>query len=100
MAMIGAFLGWQPCMLIFFLAPLAALVVGVARLILFRDRENPYGPFLCLAALFLIVRWDSVWRFTQTYFAMGMLVPLVMLVCLLLMWGMLAGWRVLIGAFR
>ena len=51
MAMIGAFLGWQPCLVIFFLAPFAGLVVGVLRLILFRDREIPYGPFLCLAAL-------------------------------------------------
>ena len=44
MAMIGAFLGWQPCLLIFFLAPVAGLVVGVLRLILFRDRRNPLRP--------------------------------------------------------
>ena len=57
MAMIGAFLGWQPCLIIFFLAPFAGLVIGVLRLILFRDREIPYGPFLCLATLVVIVAW-------------------------------------------
>ncbi len=30
MAMIGAYLGWQPCLVVFFLAPLAGLVVGAA----------------------------------------------------------------------
>ena len=60
MAMIGAYLGWQPCLVVFFLAPLAGLMVGVLRLILSRDREIPYGPFLCLATLFLIVRWRAL----------------------------------------
>ena len=53
MAMIGAFLGWQPCMMIFFLAPLAGVVVGVFRLVFCRDKEIPYGPFLCLATAFV-----------------------------------------------
>ena len=60
MAMIGAFLGWQPCLIIFFLAPFAGLVIGVLRLILFRDREIPYGPFLCLATLVVIVAWARI----------------------------------------
>ena len=64
MAMIGAFLGWQPCLIIFFLAPFAGLVIGVLRLILFRDREIPYGPFLCLATLVVIVGWAAVWNYT------------------------------------
>jgi prepilin signal peptidase PulO-like enzyme (type II secretory pathway) len=100
MAMLGAFLGWQSCLVIFFLAPLAGLMVGVLRLILFRDKEVPYGPFLCLAALFLIVRWDVVWQFTQDYFALGWLLALVMVFCLLLMAGMLGTWRLIRGAFR
>ena len=100
MAMIGAFLGWQSCIIIFFLAPLAGLVVGVLRLILFRDKEIPYGPFLCMAALFLIVRWDAVWRFTVVFFLLGWLAPLVMIFCLLLMGGMLGTWRLIRIAFR
>ena len=100
MAMIGAFLGWQPCLVIFFLAPFAGLVVGVLRLILFRDKEIPYGPFLCLAALALIVNWNALWTWSQPLFALGRLVPLVMLGCLVLMALMLAGWRLILSLFR
>ena len=110
MAMIGAFLGWQPCLIIFFLAPFAGLVVGVLRLILFRDKEIPYGPFLCLATLVLIVAWDIVWRRgfavwgivvagAENYFAMGWLVPLTVLCCLALMAVMLGTWRLILSAF-
>ena len=49
MMMVGAFLGWQAGVVIFFLAPFAGLVVGVLQLVLRRDDEIPYGPFLCLA---------------------------------------------------
>jgi leader peptidase (prepilin peptidase) / N-methyltransferase len=100
MAMIGAFLGWQPCLVIFFLAPFAGLVIGILRLILFRDREIPYGPFLCLATLFVIVRWHAIWDSTWNVFALGWVVPLVMLVCLVLMALMLTVWRLILSAFR
>jgi len=100
MAMIGAFLGWQSSLIIFFLAPLAGLVVGVLRLILFCDREIPYGPFLCLASLFLIVRWDSLWQWTLPVFDLGWLVPVVMLVCFVLMAAMLGLWRLILIAIR
>ncbi len=100
MAMIGAYLGWQPCLVIFFLAPFAGLVVGVLRLILFRDKEIPYGPFLCLATLFLIVRWHAIWHYTLGVFALGWLVPLLMLSCLALMALMLGTWRAILSMFR
>ena len=51
MAMIGAFLGWQTCLIVFFLAPLAGLVLGLVQLMLRRGSEIPYGPFLCLGAV-------------------------------------------------
>ena len=41
MGMIGAFLGWQTCLIVFFLAPLAGLVLGVAQLILRRGSGIP-----------------------------------------------------------
>jgi prepilin signal peptidase PulO-like enzyme (type II secretory pathway) len=46
MAMIGAFLGWQACLLIFFLAPFAGLVIGGLKWVFHGEREIPYGPFL------------------------------------------------------
>jgi leader peptidase (prepilin peptidase) / N-methyltransferase len=100
MAMIGAFLGWQTCVAVFFLAPFAGLLVGVLRLLLFRDREIPYGPFLCLAALFVVVRWAAVWDRTQDVFALGWVVPLAMFCCLPLMAAMLLTWRLILGAIR
>ena len=54
MAMIGAFLGWQPCLIVIFLAPFAGLVWGVVSLILRRGPEIPFGPFLCMATLVVI----------------------------------------------
>jgi prepilin signal peptidase PulO-like enzyme (type II secretory pathway) len=97
-AMIGAFVGWQPCVMIFFLAPFAGLVVGVLRLILFRDKEIPYGPFLCLATLFLIVFWYGVWGYAENVFALGWIVPLLMLGCLVLMAIMLGTWRLILNS--
>jgi prepilin signal peptidase PulO-like enzyme (type II secretory pathway) len=99
MAMIGAFLGWQPALVVFFLAPFAGLVIGVLRLILFRDREIPYGPFLCLAALVVIVAWADIWAYTVHTFALGWIVPLALLVCLFLMALMLGTWRLILSAF-
>jgi prepilin signal peptidase PulO-like enzyme (type II secretory pathway) len=100
MAMIGAYVGWQSTIVIFFLAPLAGVVVGILRMFLFRDKEIPYGPFLCLATLFLIVRWYTVWNQTADAFALGWFVPLIMLGCLGLMGLMLGAWRAISSLFR
>jgi leader peptidase (prepilin peptidase) / N-methyltransferase len=100
MGMIGAFLGWQPCLLVFFLAPFAGIVLGMARLVLFRDKEIPYGPFLCLAAVFVIVQWDAIWFRTEPMFAVGWLVPAVVVCCPPLMAAMLGTWRLILSLFR
>ena len=98
MAMLGAFLGWQAAFIIFFLAPFAGLAVAVLRLVLFRDKEIPYGPFLCLAAMFLIVCWRFVWNYAAGAFSLGWFVPLAILCCLALMAGMLGLWRLILRA--
>ena len=85
MAMIGAFLGWQPCLIIFFLAPFAGLVMGLESLILRRGPEIPYGPFLCMAALAVICGWAAVWEWSSPIFGLGGWLVLVLLICLILM---------------
>ncbi|MBN2579652.1 MAG: prepilin peptidase [Pirellulales bacterium] len=85
LAMIGSFLGWQAAVVIFFLSPFAALVVGLFRLLFFRQREIPFGPFLCLATLYTILAWDAVWNYVQGVFGLGWIVPLVLLCCFPLM---------------
>lgn len=54
-AMLGAFLGWQKLLLVFFLASLAAvltfLVIRLFKPKSLADRLIPFGPFLVFAAL-------------------------------------------------
>ncbi len=54
-AMLGAFLGWQKLLLVFFLASLAAvltfLVIRLFKPKSLTDRLIPFGPFLVFAAL-------------------------------------------------
>jgi prepilin signal peptidase PulO-like enzyme (type II secretory pathway) len=83
-AMIGAFLGWQACLVVFFLAPIAGAAIGIAQLLARRKNEIRYGPFLCLAALVAIVRWAMIWESLGAVFALGWLVPATMGACILL----------------
>ncbi len=100
MAMIGAFLGWQTCLVIFFLAPFAALIVGALQWIVRRDNVIPYGPFLCLAAAAAIVRWATIWDQTWPVFAMGWLVPVMVLACMVLLALLLGVWQMIRNTLR
>ena len=72
MAMIGAFLGWQASLLTFAFAPFAALIIAVIQLIVLRRNDIAFGPYLCLAALFLIIYWETIWtRMRFTIFSWG-----------------------------
>jgi prepilin signal peptidase PulO-like enzyme (type II secretory pathway) len=93
MAMIGAFLGWQTTLVVFFLSPAAALFIAVTQWILTGRRDIAFGPYLCLAAVFAIVCWPAVWIRVGALFAMGWLVPALFGACLLLMMAMLMFWR-------
>ena len=61
MAMMGSMLGWQAAAAIFFLAPCVAVVAAVLNFVLHRDHEIPFGPYLCLAALFVMFNWGWLW---------------------------------------
>ncbi|GAB6186303.1 prepilin peptidase [Thermopirellula anaerolimosa] len=84
MAMLGAFLGWQPGIILFFLSPFAALGVGLLILLLHGRTEIPFGPFLCLAASATVVFWSPLWTWTLPVFALGPLLILVAAVCVVL----------------
>ncbi|HOP76974.1 MAG TPA: A24 family peptidase [Thermogutta sp.] len=85
MAMLGAYLGWQPGIILFFLAPFAGLVVAIIILILRRETEIPYGPFLCLGALVTIVFWRPIWGFASRIFELGFILLLLAAACLVLL---------------
>jgi prepilin signal peptidase PulO-like enzyme (type II secretory pathway) len=93
MMMVGTFLGWQACLIAFFLAPFAGLLVGIAQFVLRRDDVIPYGPFLCLGSAAVVVAWGPIWMWGQQLFGMGWLVPAVLVVCLVLLGILLGLWR-------
>ncbi len=93
MAMIGAFLGWQTTLVVFFLSPAAALVIALTQWILTGRRDIAFGPYLCLSALVVVVCWPLVWSRVSGIFAMGWIVPALVAACLLLMMAMLMFWR-------
>lgn len=69
MAMIGAWLGWQPCVLVCCLAVFIGLVHGGLQFVLHREAELPFGPSLCLAATVVVVCWRAVWERVGVYFS-------------------------------
>lgn len=69
MAMIGSFLGWQATLLVFLLAPLAGLTVGLTIKVVSGKTYLPYGPWLSLAALFVLFRWGWLWSKTRLIFS-------------------------------
>lgn len=68
MAMMGAWLGWQPCVLICMGGVFIGLVHGVLQLVMRQESELPFGPSLCLAAVLVVAGWRSAWRRTGPAF--------------------------------
>lgn len=62
MAMIGAFLGWQPTLCALAIAPLAGLVLGLGGRILTGRAFVAFGPYLCIAALLVLCTWGYLWE--------------------------------------
>ena len=86
MAMIGAFLGWQSSLIVFFLAPFAALLIGLIQLICVRRTDIAFGPYLALAAVVLVTAWQWVWeKRARNFFELGWAIPMLVMVCLVLM---------------
>jgi prepilin signal peptidase PulO-like enzyme (type II secretory pathway) len=95
MMMVGTFLGWQACLVAFFLAPFAGLLVGLLQLVLRRDDVIPYAPYLCIASAAVVVAWARIWGWAQPLFAYPMLVIGVLAACLVLLGVLLYLWRMI-----
>ncbi len=63
MAMVGAFLGWQATVVIFFMAPFMGLIVGMIQWLAKGNNVLPYGPYLSLAAAVTLLAWQPIWIF-------------------------------------
>lgn len=61
MAMIGSFLGWQPTVCVFVLAPLCGIVLALATWVFTGRSFVPYGPYLAAAAVLVMFTWRWIW---------------------------------------
>ena len=94
MAMIGAFLGWQASLMVFFLAPFVAVLICLVQWILTRRRDIAFGPYLCVAAVIVVLYWSTIWELhAKRVFELGWLIPQILAFCLILLAGMLGLWR-------
>lgn len=80
MAMVGGLLGWDDALIVFLLACLGGSVIGLIVMAITRDRYMPFGPYLALATLAILlwreeiytiifVKWSS---FVARLFGLGM----------------------------
>lgn len=82
MAMIGSFLGWQPTLLVFFIAPFCGLISTVLSFRFLSVREIPYGPYLSLGAMLVIFAWRPYFSHFDGWFSLG---PLLIVQALLML---------------
>ncbi|MBD3672130.1 MAG: prepilin peptidase [Planctomycetaceae bacterium] len=61
MAVIGSFLGWQPVLFVFALAPLTGVAISLISRMLGGKSYVPYGPFLALASYIVLCAWAPLW---------------------------------------
>lgn len=66
MAMIGSFLGWQPMVFVFLLAPFCGIFVGLIVKTMINRSYVPYGPYLSAAALLVMFFWKWIWQWEPT----------------------------------
>lgn len=96
MAMIGTYVGWQPSILIFFFAPLMAVLIVVIQYLLTGEKAAPYGPYLCAATLAVLVGWNGLWfGWAMPVFALGLAIVGILAVCVVAMGAMLWIWRLI-----
>jgi len=65
MAMIGAFIGWQPTLCVLVIAPLVGLVLGLGGRIVTGRSFVAFGPYLCIAAYVVLCTWRMLWEGIQ-----------------------------------
>ncbi|MDA0283402.1 MAG: A24 family peptidase [Planctomycetota bacterium] len=61
MAMIGSFLGWQPLVFVFLLAPLCGIAIGLGVRLVTNRTYIPFGPYLSMAAVVVLLGWKWLW---------------------------------------
>lgn len=93
MALVGSVIGWQPVLVVFFLAPVCAIAVIIFSFLTGKAREFPYGPWLSMAAILLLLFWPWIWPRVGQIFLLGGIVPILGGVILILLGVMLRAMR-------
>jgi leader peptidase (prepilin peptidase)/N-methyltransferase len=62
MAMIGAFMGWQPVLCVLAVSPLAGIVLGLAVFVLTGRGFMAFGPCLAAGAVIVLCTWNAIWE--------------------------------------
>jgi len=85
MAVIGSFLGWQATVTVFVISPLCALAVVAISIFFKRSREIPFGPYLSLGALLVLLGWPKIWPLAERICHFGPLLPVLAIVMLVML---------------
>jgi prepilin signal peptidase PulO-like enzyme (type II secretory pathway) len=94
MAMIGAYLGWQASLLVFFLAPMTSLLFVLVAWLVSGEKAFPFGPYLCCAAMLVMLFWNSIWNeWAAGVFELGTVLLAILLISLIAMGFILTVWR-------
>lgn len=80
MAMVGAFLGWQPTVVAIFLAAGLSIPMILCTRLVAWNREIPFGPFLSVGTLVTLLGWKWIWPRVEMYFSLGVLFPVVVVI--------------------
>jgi leader peptidase (prepilin peptidase)/N-methyltransferase len=94
MMMAGAFLGWQPVVVAFFIAVAPALVFAAVNRIVHNDNSLPFGPSLAIGLMTACLAWKWIgpqfqlifFNATIVFGFAGFLVVFLLLAALLLRW--------------
>src|SRR5262249_60666085 len=60
MMMAGAFVGWQPVLLSFFIATFPGLLFGIVQLMRQGNQPLPFGPALALGVILTVWLWQPL----------------------------------------
>lgn len=60
MMMAGAFIGWQPVVVAFFVGALVTLGFAIVQMVVFRDNALPFGPGLAAGVMLTVLGWHAI----------------------------------------
>lgn len=68
MMMAGAFIGWQPVLVAFFVSVFPALLLGIVQLVVRGNKPMPFGPSLALGVMLTLYGWRWLGPYFQPLF--------------------------------